>query len=157
MNGKRDEIRIVTASTRHASLAATLFDAYRQFYRQPSNITASRIFLNRRLKRKESVLFLAFLKSGSRETPVGLVHLYPTFSSVSLRRQWILNDLFVIPQARRRGVGEALMNRARRLAEDTKANALVLDTAIDNFPAQRLYERLGFKRDTAFYRYALHV
>lgn len=54
--------------------------------------------------------------------------------------QWILSDLFVIPEARRNGVGEALMDRARKLAEDTSADALLLETAIDNFAARRLYE-----------------
>lgn len=157
MTGKRDKIRIVTANSRHAALATPLFDAYRQFYHRPSDPSAARMFLNQRLKRKESVLFLAFLDSKSREEPVGLVHLYPTFSSVSLRPQWILNDLFVIPQARRRGIAKALIIRARKLAEDTKANALVLETGTDNFPAQRLYNRLGFKRETAFYRYELTI
>jgi len=71
-----------------------------------------------------------------------LVHLYPTFSSLTLRRQWILSDLFVTPEARCEGVGEALMNRARRLAEETDADALLLETATSNFTAQTLYERL---------------
>ena len=114
-------------------------------------------FLKGRLKMKESVLFLAFLSSGPHARPVGLVHIYRTFSSLSLRPQWILSDLFVIPKARRKGVGEALMNRARKLALDTGANALLLETTIDNINAQRLCERLDHKRDTPSYRYALAI
>jgi len=87
----------------------------------------------------------------------GFVNLYPVFSSVNLTRQWILNDLFVAPEARKLGVGRALMERARNLAEATQANGLALETAIDNQAAQKLYEGLGWKRDEEFYRYFLPV
>ena len=150
-----ESLSIVRANANHSSLAAPLFDAYRQFYKKKSDLKAAHDFLKRRLKNRESVLFLACSKRGRHAKPVGMVHLYPTFSSLTLRRQWILSDLFVVPEARREGVGEALMNRARQLAEETDADALLLETATDNFTAQKLYERLGYKRDLEFYRYAL--
>jgi ribosomal protein S18 acetylase RimI-like enzyme len=152
-----ERLRIVRANVRHSPLAAPLFDAYRQFYKKKSDMKAARDFLRRRLKNGESVLFLAFSEGGRHANLVGLVHLYPTFSSLTLRRQWILSDLFVIPEARRKGVGEALMNRAREFAEETNADALLLETATDNFTAQKLYERLGYRRDEEFYRYALTI
>ena len=152
-----ENLRIIKANARHSPSAASLFDAYRQFYKKKSDLKAARDFLKRRLKNHESVLFLAFSDSGRHEKPVGFVHLYPTFSSLTLRRQWILSDLFVIPEAHREGVGEALMNRARRLAEGTGADALLLETATDNFTAQKLYERLGYRCDEVFYRYALTI
>jgi len=152
-----EKLRIVKANAKHSSLAASLFDAYRQFYKKKSDLKAARDFLKRRLTNRESVLFLAFWDGGRHAKPVGLVHLYPTFSSLTLRRQWILSDLFVIPEARREGVGEALMNRARQLAKETNADALLLETATDNFTAQKLYERLGYRRDQEFYRYTLTI
>ena len=152
-----ESLRVVKANARYLRLAVPIFDAYREFYKKKSNLKAARGFLKRRLKNRESVLFLAFLDGGGRIKPVGLVHLYPTFSSLTLRRQWILSDLFVIPESRGRGVGEALMNRARQLAEETDADALLLETATDNLTAQKLYERLGYRRDQEFYRYALKV
>jgi ribosomal protein S18 acetylase RimI-like enzyme len=152
-----ERLRIVKANARHAPLAAPLFDAYRQFYKKKSDLKVAHDFLKRRLKNRESVLFLAFSDGGRHAKPVGLVHLYPTFSSLTLRRQWILSDLFVIPEARREGVGEALMNRARQLAEETDADALLLDTATGNITAQKLYEGLGYRRDQEFYRYAMTI
>ena len=89
--------------------------------------------------------------------PSGFVHLYPVFSSTNLTRQWILNDLYVVPEARKHGVAHALMDRARQFAEATQADGLMLETATDNHTAQRLYERLGWKRDEEFYRYFLAV
>ncbi len=153
----KQNIRIIETNATHAPIAAPLFDAYRQFYHKPSDLDAAGAFLSERLKNEESVLFLAFFDSGPSAKPVGLVHLYPTFSSLTLRRQWILYDLFVAPEARRRGVGKALMNRARQLAKETGADSLILETAQDNFTAQRLYERLGYKRDEVFYRYSLQI
>ena len=133
--------------------AAPLFDAYRQFYGKAPDVEAARRFLFARLSKNESVLFLA--RQG--EHVIGFVHLYPVFSSVNLTRQWILNDLFVAPEARQLGVGRALTERARELAESTRANSLTLETASDNMPAQRLYESLGWKRDEEFYRYFLPI
>jgi GNAT superfamily N-acetyltransferase len=134
---------------------APLFDAYRQFYERPSDLELCRGFLAMRLERAESVVFLAE-EDGSA---LGFVQLYPLFSSTSARpgRLWLLNDLFVVPSARGRGVGRDLMNRARRLAETTNACGLELATARTNQTAQSLYESLGYHRDDEFYRYELHL
>ena len=134
---------------------ASLFDAYRQFYQQPSDPALARAFIAERLARSESVLFLVE-RDGQA---VGFVQLYPLFSSTAARpgRWWLLNDLFVSPSARGGGVARALMNRARRLGEDTGAAGLELVTARTNAPAQRLYESLGWRQDELFLRYELEL
>jgi len=144
-------LEIVHATPADVGEATPLFDAYRQFYNKPPDLEAARRFLFARLSKGESVLFLA--RHGGRL--VGFVQLYPVFSSVALMRQWILNDLYVMPDARKLGVGRALIERARELAEATRANCLTLETATDNIPAQRLYEDLGWKREQEFFRYYL--
>ncbi len=132
---------------------APLFDAYRQFYQQPSDPALARAFIAERLARSESVIFLAERDGRA----VGFVQLYPLFSSTAARprRLWLLNDLFVSPSARGGGVAHALMDRARRLAEETGAAGLELATARTNTPAQRLYESLGWRQDEQFLRYEL--
>jgi len=147
------QIEVAQATPSDVGAVARLFDAYRQFYKKPSNEEAARRFLFARLSKSESVLFLAL----HNHDAVGFVHLYPVFSSTNLTRQWILNDLYVAPEARKHGVAHALMNRARQFAEATQADGLMLETATDNHAAQRLYERLGWKRDEEFYRYFLAV
>jgi ribosomal protein S18 acetylase RimI-like enzyme len=72
-----------------------------------------------------------------------------------MKRMWILNDLFVSPEARRGGAAKALMERAREWAVETKADSLWLETAVDNHPAQRLYESLEWKRDNHYLRYLM--
>jgi ribosomal protein S18 acetylase RimI-like enzyme len=151
MQSSTDAPEITQATPADVGEVAPLFDAYRHFYGKPSDLEAARRFLFARLSKAESVLYLARLHGKA----VGFVHLYPVFSSVNLRRQWILNDLFVAPEARKLGVGRALIERAHQLGEATRANSLTLETAIDNLASQRLYEALGWKRDEEFYRYFL--
>lgn len=133
-----------------------LFDAYRQFYGQAADLRAAEVFLAARISNEESVIFMASDR-GPPARALGFVQLYPVFSSVAGRSSWILNDLFVTPSARRRGVGVALMSAARRLAEDTDADGLSLETGVDNTAAQALYESLGYRRDTEYFRYFLPI
>src|SRR5690554_7423307 len=81
-----------------------LFDGYRQFYDQPSDEAAVRGFLRKRFEQRDSVLFVAEVEGRA----VGFTQLYPTFSSVSMARTFVLNDLFVSPEARKSGeIGRA--------------------------------------------------
>ncbi len=163
---------IVRAGLEDVEIVAPLFDAYRQFYKLPSKEEAARRYLHARLVKDEAVIFLALEESSAGEpaarsfkrsahnahrAALGFTLLYPTWSSLSLRRWWNLNDLYVVPEARKRGVARALMERARQLAEETGASGLGLETAKNNYPAQQLYEQLGWKRDEEFFRYELHV
>src|SRR5689334_16265599 len=96
-------ITVIRAYPEHVEQIAPLFDGYRQFYGQVSDVAAGRQFVLERLNQAESVIFLAL----DGEEGVGFTQLFPTFSSVSMRRLWILNDLFVAAAARRRGIARA--------------------------------------------------
>lgn len=144
-------LKVERAGLERLGALAPLFDAYRVFYAQPSDTELARAFLRERLAQNDTVIFLAELDGKA----VGFTQLFPSFSSVSAKRLWILNDLFVVPEARGSGVARALLERTRVYALETKAKGLVLSTAVDNKTAQRLYEGLGWVRDEAFYTYAL--
>jgi GNAT superfamily N-acetyltransferase len=126
-----------------------LFDGYRQFYKQASDPRVCREFLAARLAQADSVILIARVEGRA----VGFTQLYPTLSSVSMRRMWILNDLFVMPEARKHGVGTTLLDRAEQMARDTGAVRMVLSTATDNATAQRLYEQRGWEREQVFVQY----
>lgn len=147
-------LKLLRADASSLDQVADLFDAYRGFYGQPANLPQSRAFLAERLARDESVIFYAQDESGQA---LGLVQLYPSFSSIDAHRTWLLSDLFTAPQARGRGVGTLLMNAAREFALATGAKGLVLETATDNHTAQRLYESLGYVRDLGYYTYCLDL
>ena len=128
-----------------------LFDAYRQLYGKPADLEGARNFLAERTARSESVLFLA----SEGDHAVGFAQLYPSFSSLSMKRTWVLNDLFVSESARGRGIGTALLRECERLAVETGAAGLALETMKGNLTPQRLYESRRWKRDDVFFRYNL--
>ena len=88
---------------------------------------------------------------------LGFVQLFPSFSSLKAQRLWVLNDLFVAPEGRGKGVGRALMDRARRHAEETGACRLTLETMHDNHVAKALYQSLGYVREEGVQHYTLEL
>ena len=146
-------ISIYQATINDLKQLVPLFDAYRVFYKQPSDKEGAEKFLFERFEHGESVIFMA----KDNEEAVGFTQLYPIFSSVSMQRLWLLNDLFVMEQGRRKGIAEKLMNAAKDFATLTRAKGLILSTATDNHDAQRLYERLGYKKDDDFVQYFLRL
>jgi GNAT superfamily N-acetyltransferase len=134
-------------------LLIPLFDGYRGFYRQSSDPGLAERFLRERLERGESVIFLVCVDGAA----AGFVQLYPSFWSIAARRSWILNDLFVAPEFRGRGIGRALLERARTHAEATGSGGLSLATERSNTTAQRLYEAQGWKRDEVYHHYELEL
>ena len=146
-----ERIQINQATLFDLDSLVPLFDAYRQFYRQPSDLAGAKHFLLERFRQNQSVIFIAFRGT----TPVGFTQLYPSFSSGAMGRIFILNDLFVIPELRQRGVGSALILAAAEYGRCAGALRLVLSTETTNTAAQALYEKLGWKRDTAFCVYTI--
>lgn len=130
---------------------AILFDGYRQFYGQASNEAAAKTFLKARFEHGQSVVLLA----ESQGQAVGFTQLYPSFSSVSMARVFVLNDLFVSPTVRRLGVGEALLDAAADHARQLGAVRLSLNTDVQNLPAQALYASMGWARDQKYHAYHL--
>ncbi len=154
---QQETFEIIEATAAHIDLIVPLFVGYRQFYRQPPELQQAREFITQRITRQESVIFLALMQEGQPQRAVGFTQLFPSFSSTAMKRTWILNDLFVDPEARRLGVGRALVEQARIYAIQTQAKRLTLRTEINNHPAQALYEALGWQRDEHFFTYDLQV
>nr|WP_289125767.1 GNAT family N-acetyltransferase [uncultured Halomonas sp.] len=131
-----------------------LLDGYRQFYQQPRDIQAARAFLRQRFGQADSRILVSENSDGAL---TGFVQLYPGVSTVGLNSRWTLNDLFVLPECREKGTGRALMEAAPQLAREHGVARLILMTQVENERAQRLYESLGWQRNTAFYGYLLDV
>ena len=142
---------ITTATVADLPELLPLFAGYLRFYERPVDEARVSTFLSERLERGESVVLLARVDGRA----LGFVQLYPTFASLAQARSWILNDLFVSPEARGGGVARALMEAARQFGAETGAVELFLQTARDNATARRLYESLGWRRDDEFLVYTL--
>lgn len=122
---------------------AVLFDGYRGFYGQPSDIPRARDWLRTRLRLGESMVLVA----ASGDDLLGFTQLYPMYSSVRTARTWILNDLFVAEGARRRGVARTLLDAAAQFAREDGAAGISLETTRDNAPARALYRAAGWHED----------
>ncbi len=137
------------ANKTHLDLLVPLFNAYRVYYKQPSNLDKAREFLSERIENEDSVIFIALDDDGAA---LGFTQLYPIFSSVSAQHIYVLNDIYVDSSRRGLGTGAALLNKAKEYATEKGAKRIELETDIGN-PAQRLYERMGWVKDTKFYHF----
>lgn len=144
-------VRMATPSDLKA--LAELFDAYRRFYRQASDIERARDFISERMARNDSWILVA--QEG--DELLGFCQLYPSFSSTHTSRIAILNDLYVAEAARTQGVGRALMRAAEDLGRNLGLSGLELATAISNTNAQNLYEKQGWQRDREFHYYSKKI
>ena len=145
-------ITIRTASITDLAAVAYLFDQYRQFYKQSEDIDGATVFLQERMEKNETVILLA-LEDGE---VVGFTQLFPIFSSVSMRKAWLLNDLFVQEDQRGKGIGTKLLDAAKQLGRNTEAKWLLLQTGADNKTAQAVYEKNGWVREKDwFYQFSL--
>lgn len=145
-------ITIRSASLPDLPSVAYLFDQYRQFYKQSEDIDGATVFLQERMEKNETVILLA-LEDGE---VVGFTQLFPIFSSVSMRKAWLLNDLFVQADQRGKGIGTKLLDAAKQLGRNTEAKWLLLQTGADNKTAQAVYEKNGWVRENDwFYQFDL--
>ena len=126
-----------------------LFDKYRIFYKRKGDVATAKQFLKKRMKRKEAVIFVA----EERDELIGFTQLFPIFSSTNMMRTWLLNDLYVNEKSRGVGAATALLNAAKQFGKETNSKWLLLQTASDNFTAQKVYEKNGWTKETdIFYR-----
>jgi GNAT superfamily N-acetyltransferase len=145
-------LQITRAAKEDIVSIAPLFDAYRQFYKQDTDIAGAINFLTERLTNNESVIF----KASINNMPVGFCQLFPIFSSVSMRRTWLLNDLYVLENARGQGIAAALLQKAKEWGQQTNSKWLLLQTDANNKTAQSVYIKNGWQKvDDFFYELPL--
>lgn len=128
---------------------AALFDAYRVFYGAASEPIKTDAFVHGLITHGNTRFFVA--RAAGAAPVLGFVHLMPSMNTVAMRPIWLLEDLFVLPEARQSGVATALMQYAESFARETGAERLTLATAHDNTRAQALYKQLGYVREDHFW------
>ena len=93
---------------------------------------------------REGVQFIARSADG---TGLGFATIYWTWSTSRAARIGVMNDLFVAPEGRRKGVGEALIKRCVEAVRERGGAELEWKTAHDNHTAQSVYDRVGGTRE----------
>ena len=145
-----EHIKIIQAHIEHVDKIVDLYGGYRVFYGREKDVEKEKTFIKQRIENNESVIFLAVDDDGSA---MGFIQLYPLFSSVAMRRIWLLNDLYVDKEYRKRGVASALLDRAIEFGKSTGALNVFLETGMENKEAQKLYEKQGWEQDTEHFIY----
>lgn len=137
----------------HFSQLVVLFDQYRVFYKKETDLEKVKEFLEERIENKDSMIYVAL---DQENVAVGFTQLYPLFSSTRMKKMWLLNDLFVNEDNRRKGYSKLLIEAAKKVCINTKASGVMLETAKNNTIANRLYRETGFvlEEDCNFYNWS---
>jgi len=136
------KMRIIQANIDHLEEVVALFDAYRVWYRKESDKYSAKEFLTERISNKDSVIYVCESEEGKL---IGFTQLYPIFSSTRMKRMWLLNDLFVDPDHRGKGISKMLINKTKELSKLTDACGVLLETETTNDIGNRLYPQEGFQ------------
>ncbi|WP_343560306.1 GNAT family N-acetyltransferase [Sphingobacterium sp.] len=137
--------QIKRASLEDLNETAELFNLYRIFYRQESDLEKGKMFLKERFLKDESIVFLAMVDGKA----VGFVQLYKLFHYTKLEMQWLLSDLYVHQDYRGKGLSVALIEQSKKWCAETDACGLMLETEKTNHIGNALYPRCGFEYDAA--------
>ena len=145
-------MRIIQCNENYLDRLVVLFEEYRLFCGFEPTPTASREFLAGLMQREASVIFLAI--DDETDNLMGFVNVYPSYSTLALRRLWILNDLAVSSDFRGQGVSKVLIKRVLDFAKETNAIRVELKTGKTNSAALRLYQTMQFEIDSehVYYR-----
>lgn len=135
-------MKIREAENTDLELLSKLFDEYRVFYRNDSDVDTAKEFLTERLRNRDSKVFVCETIDNKL---VGFVQLFPLFSSTRMKKLWLLNDLFVNPEFRGKGISVKLIERAKKLVKDSSACAMFLETEKSNLIGNNLYPKTGFE------------
>jgi GNAT superfamily N-acetyltransferase len=150
---KVPDFRITRATIADVAQILPLFEAYRVFFAGDID-QMSRRFLEDRLVRQESVVFVAWQGADA----VGFITLYPLWSSWYCRRIWFLSDLYVTESARKRGIGASLVERVISFGQETNAASVMVELPRSEPQLGKFYASMGFGRDEVFelarYRFA---
>jgi len=139
-----NNIEIKHATLDNIDELALLFDQYRVFYKQTSDLALAKSFLTERIFNNESVIYIAFVAGKA----IAFTQLYPKYSSARAIKNWILNDLFVENQFRNSGIATKLIQHVLLFTKNDNSAFVQLETSVDNLNAQKLYDKMGFEIQT---------
>jgi ribosomal protein S18 acetylase RimI-like enzyme len=85
--------------------------------------------------------FMLVTKDGE---PIGCLQIAYRLSTWQAQPYAYLEDFYLVPEARKLGIGAKLLDYALQRAEGQKCDSISLDVKTSNKAAKRLYQRLGF-------------
>ncbi|MFZ9858352.1 MAG: GNAT family N-acetyltransferase [Roseiflexaceae bacterium] len=139
-------INIVPVTLDNLDQVLPLIADYQRFYKVEPDEVRNRIHFGRLATApSQGAQWLALDENGEA---VGFVTAYRVLSSTLAVERCLLNDLYVMPTVRGRGVGRQLIIHCAEWAVAEGYNGIYWRTADDNYTAQRLYDSLPTTRRT---------
>lgn len=145
-------MEIIKATISEIDNLSPVFHEYRGISISREEVTSiedSKTWLHDRIQNGQAVFFNVV----DEGQIVGFSTLYQGFSSISLKKYWILNDLYVIPSYRNRGCAKLLISYILKYAVTSGSKGVELETSYSNKHAQTLYENFGFKENKLYKNY----
>ena len=141
------QIRELTVSDFFAWLG--LFEGYSEFY--SSETTGDKVLRVWQWLTDAENSLTGVLALDDDGTPLGLAHYRTVPDTLSATNGLYLDDLFVSPAARSRGVGRALLAHVQTVATDRNFSRVSWITGPDNTQAQKLYDDVATRTDWVTY------
>jgi GNAT superfamily N-acetyltransferase len=133
-------IRIEQATERDVPLILRMIRALAEYERLADQVVATEERLRESLfERREAEVIVAY----ADETPAGFALFFHTYSTFLGQRGLYLEDLFVIPEMRGRGIGTRLLGQLARIAVARGCGRLEWAALDWNEPAIGFYKHLG--------------
>jgi GNAT superfamily N-acetyltransferase len=136
-----ENIRIVPAQVTDVPVILEMIKALAEYEQLTHEVTATEQDLRQSLfgPRPAGEVVLAF----SGDAPVGFALFFQTFSTFLGRQGLYLEDLFVVPEWRGRGVGKQLLAHVASIAESRRCGRLEWAVLDWNESAIAFYRRMG--------------
>jgi GNAT superfamily N-acetyltransferase len=140
-----DGVEIRPARTEEIEEMLPLIRAYCEFYEtEPDDDGLRRMFETLITDPSQGAVFIA----RDEGTAVGFATLDWKWSSLKAAKMGYLEDLFVDPGARGRGIADALIEVCAERCRELGMPAMAWQTAPDNHRAQQVYNRTGAEAET---------
>lgn len=135
------DFRIEQAGEQHLPLILSFIKELAEFERLSHEVVATQELLKDALfgERPAAEVIIGYY----REAPVSLALFFPNFSTFLGRRGLYLEDLYVKPEARGRGIGRAMIAHLARIAKERDCGRFEWAVLNWNQPAIKFYRRLG--------------
>ena len=148
-------MRIIRNSLEYIDQLVDVVEEYREYCGVPVSPKETKDFFQKRFENDESVTFIAIDETSN--VLMGFANTYLSFSTLSLRRLVILNDLGVSKTFQGRGVAQSLVNEVIAYAKSLDSVRVELKTKKNNVNVQKLYQSLGFEPDNEHFYYQVPV
>lgn len=148
-------MEVIRATASDIPLLLPLFDRYRSFYEQVSDLKACEEYLRARFLREEAAIFMAVEVQNGEVVALGFSMMYISFSTIGLKKFWSLHDLYVEEEYRKQGIAKMLINKCKELAMENYPIGVVIESRISNQSAQHLFDSVGFVKEGEHYFYFL--